>query len=287
MPTSDVAAPWPDALRSAVVARVGPDHAREQLDGLGGREVVRLRGPAGSAVLKRGQHERETRFYRDLAPVLDAGVRAPHAYHVDPEWLLLEDVPQPLSRDRWLADSAVMRSLAALHRSRRALAALTDPFLPSWDADQTEAAVDRLDADDRATAARALERLRLEADRWLTGDALVSADPNPRNWGERADGTPVLFDWERVGRATPAVDVAITVPGLPSRDQVELASQAYLAVQQRDHVHWSGAEFTRGLVVVKAWTCVELLADRREVAQLAELQRWLAARLPAWLDAIP
>lgn len=287
MPTSDTVASWPDELRSAVLEQVGADPAGESLDGLGGREVLRFRGPVGSAVLKRHPHPRETRFYVDLAPALDPGVHAPDAYHADGEWLLLEDVPRPLSRDRWLADSAVMRSLAALHRSRDALVLLTDPFLPTWDAEQTEAAVARLPADDRAPAARSLERLRLEADRWLTGDVLVSADPNPRNWGERADGTPVLFDWERVGRATPAVDVAITVPGLPTRDQLELASEAYLTVQRRDRVHWSGPEFTRGLVVVKTWTCVELLADQRGLPGLVELQRWLTARLPAWLDAVP
>lgn len=277
----------PDPLRSAVLAHVGPQPVRETLSGLSGREVVRLRGPGGSAVLKSRPHPRETHFYGDLAPVLDPGVNAPRAYHVDPDWLLLEDVPQPLSRDRWLADSAVMRSLAALHRSRRSLERLVDPFLPTWDARLTDAAVARLSTDDRGAAARSLERLRREADRWLTGDALVSADPNPRNWGERADGTPVLFDWERVGRATPAVDVAITVPGLPTRDQLELASEAYLCVQHRDQIHWSGEEFTRGLAVVKTWTCVELLADHRELPELVELQRWLVADLPAWVDAIP
>ncbi len=42
----------------------------------------------------------------------------------------------------------------------------------------------------------------------------ISGDPNPRNWGLRADGTPVLFDWELFGPGTPATDLAIIVPGL-------------------------------------------------------------------------
>src|SRR5579883_2966731 len=44
-----------------------------------------------------------------------------------------------------------------------------------------------------------------------------TGDPNPTNWGLRADGTIVLYDWERFGQATPAIDLAITVPGLGDR----------------------------------------------------------------------
>ena len=97
----------------------------------------------------------------------------------------------------------------------------------------------------------------------------------------------MLFDWERVGLATPAVDVAITVPGLPRRDQVGLAAAAYLAVQDRDHVAWSPAQLTRGLLVVKAWTCVGLLAEDRDDAALVDAQRRLAADLPGWIASIP
>ena len=139
----------------------------------------------------------------------------------------------------------------------------------------------------RETTRRALGRLRSEAQHWLDGDVLVSADPNPSNWGVRDDGSLVLFDWERVGLATAAVDVAITVPGLPRRDQVELVAAAYLAVQDRDHVAWSPAQLTRGLLVVKAWTCVELLAEDRDDDRLVEVQTWLAAELPGWLASIP
>ncbi len=287
MPRSEPGRAWPDPLRSAVEACVGATVTERPLGGLSGRRVRLLEGPAGRAVLKAAPHEREVRFYRDLAAVLDPGVAVPHVFWVDEAWLLLEHLPEPLTRERWLADTAVMRSLAALHRSERAHALLVDPFRPAWTSELTHAAVGHLAPGHRVEATRALERLRHEADDWLGGDVLVSADPNPGNWGVRGDGAVVLFDWERIGLATPAVDVAITVPGLPSRDQLELATAAYLGVQHRDVVQWSNQDFTRGLAVVKTWTCLELLADDRDVPELVELRRLLATDLPSWVDAIP
>lgn len=287
MPRSEPGRAWPVPLRSAVEARVGAIVTEQPLDDLSGRRVRLLEGPLGRAVLKAAPHAREVRFYRDLAAVLDPGIAVPRVFWVDQSWLLLEHLPEPLTRERWLADTAVMRSLAALHRSERAHALLVDPFRPAWTAELIQAAVGRLAPAHRVRTTRALERLRLEADRWLSGDVLVSGDPNPGNWGVRGDGTVVLFDWERIGLATPAVDVAITVPGLPSRDQLELATAAYLGVQHRDVVQWSTQEFTRGLAVVKTWTYLELLADDREVPELVRARHRLATDLPSWVGAIP
>ena len=138
---------------------------------------------------------------------------------VDEGSLVLEHVAEPLPRDRWLADTSVMRSLAAVHRSSEARDHLADPFRPSWTPELTAAAVERLDPDDRGATARAVDRLSHEAERWLSGEALVSGDPNPLNWGQRLDGTLVLFDWERAGVATPAVDVDDGRPPLVDGDR--------------------------------------------------------------------
>ena len=97
----------------------------------------------------------------------------------------------------------------------------------------------------------------------------------------------VLFDWERIGLATPALDVALTVRGLPSRDLLGLAGAAYLDVQHRDHVHWSAEDSTFGLTVAKAWACVDLLARADGRESLGPEQRTIAGALPAWLATIP
>ena len=57
---------------------------------------------------------------------------------------------------------------------------------------------------------------------------MISGDPNPTNWSVREDGTVVLFDWERVGYGTPALDLAITVPGLGTPDDYRRVVEGYL-----------------------------------------------------------
>jgi hypothetical protein len=278
---------WPEPVQRAVEAEVGGPPAVELLGGTSGRRVARVSGPGGAVVVKQGAHPREVAFYRDVAPHLEPGITVPRAVVADSAWLVLEHVPEPLPRERWLGDTSVMRSLAALHRSEAARDRVGDPFQPGWTSSLTQAAVQRLDRDDRDRTAGVVDRLRHEADRWLTGDVLVSGDPSPPNWGQRDDGTLVLFDWERAGVATPAVDVAITVPGMPTRDQLEIVAAEYLQVQHRAHVHWSHEDFTRGLAVVKTWSYLELLAEQRDDAALVEVQHRLARALPAWVAALP
>ena len=56
----------------------------------------------------------------------------------------------------------------------------------------------------------------------------ISGDPNPVNWGLRDDGTLALFDWERFGRCSPALDLAITVPGLGDETAYRAVATSYL-----------------------------------------------------------
>ncbi len=287
MVTSAPGAGWPERLQAALSARVGDAWSCTPLPSARGRDVDLVTGPRGQVVLKAAPHRREVRFYRDLVPELAPGIVAPECYWADDDWLVLEHVDEPLPRERWLADTSVMRALAALHRSSSARSRLVAPFRPTWTAELTAAALARIELDRRAAVKSVLDRLRGEAGRWLTGDVLVSADPDPGNWGVRRDGALVLFDWERVGLATPALDVALTVRGLPSRDQLGLAGTAYLDVQQRDHVHWSPEDFVFGLTVAKAWECVDVLARAADRAPAGARQRAIADALPSWLAKIP
>lgn len=286
MSSSPTSGRWPDRLSFQIAARAGEPVVSTPLRGTSGRDVEAIEGPLGRLVLKASPHPREVQFYRDLVPRLDTGIVAPQCFLADDDWLLLEHVDEPLPRQRWLADTSMMRALASLHRSRSARTCMTDPFLPAWTPELNSGAVALVAREDRAAARRALHRLHGESGQWLSGDVLVSADPDPDNWGVRRDGTLVLFDWERTGLATPAVDVALTVRGLPSRDQLRLSAAAYLDVQERDHIHWSAEDFTFGLAVVKAWACVELLA-REDTEPLSPELRSLAIALPAWLAQIP
>ncbi|GAB4062800.1 hypothetical protein GCM10028777_03660 [Angustibacter speluncae] len=259
---------WPDAVSDAVAEVVGRPGSRTALGGLSGSAVERVDGPRGAVVVKRAV-AREVAFYADVAPSLPAAVRVPSAWWARDGWLVLEHVPAPLPRGRWTADPDVLALLAALHRAEPP--ALGDPFVPAWPDDLTAPALARLPA----SARPALDHAREVALATWAGPSLVSGDTNPRNWALRPDGTVVLLDWERVGFASPAVDLAATVPGLGAPDDFAAVSTGYERA--------AGTNVpVEALVAVKAWTAVELLA-RPPTAALAPVQDHLVDALPSWL----
>lgn len=286
---------WPSAVQDVLNRRVGAVLGSRRLTGLSGRAVIRVEGTDGVVVVKIDPHVRELQFYATRAPVLAAlGVSVPTAYYAagsssvsDPPgqtWLVLEHLPAPLPRPRWLADPAVLTVLARLHGTVGVLDSIRDPFRPEWSTDATLAAVDRLDPVSRDR----LTELSIETEPWLVGTTPISGDPNPRNWGLRADATPALFDWERIGFGHPAVDVGITLPGLPTPEDATAVATAYLKVAGPEAaVALTGpAELARGLRLIKVWTAVELLADSRRGSGIRVTADWLIAHLPAWLASL-
>lgn len=258
----------PAPVARAVADVVGSPVTRSPLAGLSASSVELAVGPRGAVVVKAAS-AREVAFYASVAPALPPGVRVPRAWWAANGWLVLEHVPSPLPRHRWLADPEAMALLVALHACE--VPALEDPFAPDWSEDLTERALERLPA----AAGAVLQRFRTTALECLCGSALVSGDTNPRNWAVRDDGSVVLLDWERVGIASPVVDVAVTVPGLGSRVDLAAVAGAYARA--------GGASMpVEALAAVKAWTAVELLAQERTEA-LADVQDHLVQVLPGWL----
>jgi aminoglycoside phosphotransferase (APT) family kinase protein len=259
---------WPAPLARAVADVVGGAATRTPLPGLSGSAVELVEGPRERVVVKRAS-SREVAFYASVVPALPSGVRVPHAWWAADGWLVLEHVPSALPRHRWLADPDVLAVLVALHAAD--VPPLDDPFVPCWSDELTERALALLPV----AVGPALQRFQGSAPRWLRGEALVSGDTNPRNWAVRDDGSVVLLDWERVGVASPAVDVAVTVPGLGSPDDLAAVAAGYARA--------GGATLpVEALATVKAWTATELLAQERTEA-LAGVQDHLVRALPEWL----
>lgn len=276
----DAALPPPMA---EALGRVCGTYVLERAGGMSTSSVLRVRAERADFALKRNVAANELAFYLKNAPRLrDEGVDTPavvgHAADENEAWLLLEWIPQPLPRARWGPDPQVLRTLVALHHAE-APAELADGFVPAWTSELTERALTHLEPADRGGVARALDHHRAIALPLLTGTRPISGDPNPRNWAMRADGRPVLFDWERFALATPQFDLGILLPGLPQRSDAERMAQAYT----REAGSTTGvAELAEQLVAIKAWSVVELLAEPPRPA-LAEIHRWLGERVPRWL----
>jgi aminoglycoside phosphotransferase (APT) family kinase protein len=272
---------WPAEVQRCVVEVVGSVRGAQVLEGMSGRDLRRIDGESGSVVVKGPADPREFAFYTEVAPVLE-GVPVPHlhgGYRIDDShWLVLEHVPHPLPRSEWAGNTAAYVVLAQLHATASvAFDRLPDPFLPRWSDDMTQQVGAAIGVD--------LSTWQDKTHVWLSGDTPVSGDANPRNWATRDDGTLVLLDWERAGRGSPAVDVATTLPGLPTTAQTEAAAAAYSDARQRYGAPFDVPDLARGIRLAKLWTAVELLHEDGGNAELRQTQGWLRAEVPRWLES--
>lgn len=253
---------WPAPIRESIEDRVGPDPVVHQLGGMSGGAVFRLEGRGRSAVLKWALNPVETHVYTAMSDSLRAnGVELPHLYASIEEdgafWLLLEDIPHPLPQDRWQADDEQLEMLHRLHTLSLSSVALPPAaYQPQWPEAMTERALSLFDPEVAASLDSVLQIIRDTALRLFQPNCLISGDPNPANWGLRDDETLVLFDWERCTLGTPAIDLAITVPGLGSRDAFERVAAAYNgSAPQSDP-----SQLASDIACAKVWSVVEFLA---------------------------
>ena len=217
-------------LQAVVGAPVVAEHVRM---GVGGPGIVVCRGPDGRAVFKRTSAE-EAAFYREWAPVLaERGLGVPRALAQGTastgHWIVLEWLPRVLDRldPAWVP--AQTQYLAQLHRLLPDLAPSAASLLPRRDLQLT-----RRDADDALALwepgpARRLRSLLGESWPYVEGRRLVSGDPNPTNWGWRASGELVLFDWAEAGWGHPSYDLPILCGGLPDGAAIRRVVVPYLA----------------------------------------------------------
>ncbi|MBV9790102.1 MAG: aminoglycoside phosphotransferase family protein [Chloroflexi bacterium] len=275
---------WPERVRAQIGALFGAPIAIEPLHGLSGASVWRVTFAEQRVVVKRTQSQREADVYQLLGPLLAAqGVSSPSLFWAERDgeshWLLLEEIPHSLPRSRWLADHDLLGVLYRLHHST--LPASTAPFRPTWPDEMTAQVLDLLPASAAHLGSEVARFQRLSqplfrVERWISGD------PNPANWGLRTDGSIALFDWERLGLGSPALDLAISVPGLGQPADFQLVAARYL---QHDPAlannHPAISELAREIAIAKTWNVVEFLS--MAVAGDDTIQ----ARIPALIQALP
>lgn len=256
----------------------------DRLSGAGGSGAWRVSGARGAVIVKGSPDGRELHFYQCVAPQLRAGgVAIPELFWSGANWLVMEAVPHPLPRSRWEGDPDVLATLARLHDHATDLdLGALQPFRPQWTAEMTDAALSCLPAEERGALRSSLLAIRERSGDLFAPRCFISGDPNPTNWGLRADGTVVLFDWERFGWGAPALDVAISMPGLPSPDGMaeERVASRYMEIGETPG---SAHQFAADMRRAKLWTIVEFLGAHAEGKVAAEAGRtaaWLAAWLP-------
>lgn len=280
-----------DEHQSILEAEVGSPLTLSRLPGVGGPGCYWVKGPDRDAILKYGLPERQAWFYREWAPRLQAsGLAVPRllASGYRPDWILLEKLPSALPQDRWQGDPEVLRYLAAWHRlSQDWLGELVDGYGYGWH-DQTLEELRGL-VDDR-TLDQMADIISLQRTLWeqlFQPMAWIHGDPNPTNWLLTASGRIALIDWSRYGRAHPAIDLAISMPGLPTSDLFMKQAQQYL--QFNPDLSPQAEPLGRIIALGKLWTCIDFMAMAKRGELSADGKKgveMLTTGLGGWINSV-
>lgn len=230
-------------------------------------------------IRKSGASPVERHFYQRAAPHL-RGVNIPALLRVEGEALFLEQIPNPVTLTQLHHSEQTFVQLASLHNSRYqpdfALKA------HSWSLADTDAALSVLCLPE--SASETIHHIQQLGHELFAEPCLISGDSNEGNWGTRDNGELVLFDWERFGYGSPAIDLAPLVPQVGSLAEYEAIIEHYL----RHSSLLSGDRLLRHLIMAKCWLIIEVtnLLTRREKPQAQRYLDWYRQRVPHWLDSV-
>ena len=284
----------PETVYRYLRATCGEPVTVERLGGLSRGQVYRARCPRRSVIVKGAARSAEVSFYRTVAPTLAAHAVATPALEWSAQdgetwWLIQEDIPHPLPRERWHADPELLAVLRRLHASEvTPVSERSDSYRPEWSPQMTAAALSVLPGPAVDQLKPLLEALRQEHQHLFTPQCSISGDPNPTNWGVRADGTLVLYDWERFCSGTPALDLAITVPGLGAAVAFQQVAVRYLQAGRRPTEPALSPDNPEHLAhdvsIAKVWSVVEFLSLYASGAlRNGPVLDWLVQRFPDWV----
>ncbi|WP_120512671.1 phosphotransferase [Photobacterium salinisoli] len=223
----------------------------------------------------------EMRFYQDIAPQMQLlGIQTPEVYHCDAHTrqLHLEYIPHSMSLEALNADKETFRQLAAIHHYSIPAQQPVHPH--QWTIQQTEHALMQLQLP--SAAEQQLCQLQTKSADLFLPIACLSGDSNAGNWGRRDQGELVLFDWERFGRGSPAIDLAPLVKGMGNVEDYQAIARRYLAYSTLIPED----QLIRQIILAKAWIVVEVvnLLTERKKASAEQYLSWFRQVVPDWLN---
>lgn len=245
--------------------------------GLAKVSLVELNGEP--CIRKQGAGEVEISFYQHAAQHL-SGVNSPKLLAVEGNDLFIEHIPHSLTLNELQASTEVYQQLSRIHQS---------PYSPSftvkehgWHAHGTEAALASLNLPQ--VTQDSLLCIQQHSDALFNHNTLISGDSNEGNWGRRDNGELVLFDWERFGYGSPAIDLAPLVSRMGTLPDYERIVDQYL---------WHNTlipreDLIRQLIIAKSWIVVEVtnILVARNNPEASKYIQWYREQIPTWLSLV-
>lgn len=267
---------FPYAIENFLLKTYGHWTKVEELNGVNkgkGISCFRLFIGDKSFIVKKAKEKREYDVYNSLSHFFkEREILIPFVYYTYKEkedyWLVIEDVSGHFPKERWTGDREQIKLLFNLHfNTWNKTLNIDKPFDFSWDKKLIKNSLSLFPSGVEGV----IERLHSKSETIFSPFCCISGDPNPTNWGIRNNNELVLFDWERIGYASPAIDLAITMPGLGTIDkslEFNIAS-TYISFWKNSSVEflYSVQELTEQIVMAKMWSALDFLVNNADTLE--------------------
>lgn len=221
----------------------------------------------------------EISFYTLAASQLE-GVNTPRLMAVQGSNLFIEYIPNSINLKELLDNRNTLEQLANIHRSNYQPTFSTQNH--KWTSEATESALLALELP--KVTQDYFRRIQCLSRDLFEHKTLISGDSNDGNWGLRNNGELVLFDWERFGFGSPAIDLAPLVSGMGTMSEYESIVNNY--------VNYNSALpcelLIKHLVLAKSWLVIEVtnILVNRGKPEAKMYINWYRKNLPSWLESV-
>ncbi len=245
-----------------------------------GRAYVALTDIEGTpCIRKKGASDVEINFYKFAASNLKR-INTPKLLRVTQDDLFIEYIPNRMGLEQLQTNSNMFQQIAHLHLSQYSLTFEVKKH--EWSDSATDIAFQalKLSKDEQY----AVKHIQSKSSELFEYPGLISGDTNDGNWGTRSNGELVLFDWERFGKGSPAIDLAPLVKGLGSITDYEEVIEKYVPYNPSLSIQ----ELKRHLIIAKCWIIVEvvnLLLSRGNPAASTYIN-WYRSNVPDWVVSV-
>ncbi|GHA32685.1 phosphotransferase family protein [Photobacterium aphoticum] len=250
----------------------------DDLSQMGSARVSKTTFATAPCIHKQHASKVEIGFYQFAAPALH-GINTPKLLKATNTDLFIEFIPQAITRKALYSDPQTFEQLAQLHCS---------PYIPpfdvkthEWTDSATELALSELNLPQ--SAQQAVRSIQSRSSCLFKYAGLISGDTNEGNWGKRSNGELVLFDWERFGYGSPAIDLAPLVSGLGTIADYKSIVENYIQY----HSTIPKDTLVTHLIIAKCWIMIEvvnILVNRKKPETELYLN-WYRQHAPSWLEA--
>lgn len=271
----------------------------EPLYGFSESRVFRIVTDASNVgIIKISRHQQEYRFYQQVAPRVlktDEGI-IPKVYKMKTNaglfWIVMEFINYLPETAPWPIPNGLLDTLITVHSLPIHHVPRSSQFQrPELSPPQRMKALEALPTALQIPLHAKLNSILGDYNWSFPPTSFCHGDPHSSNWGNRSNGSYVLFDWARFTLATPAYDLARLLPWKHRHfDNIKTLATQYVALwnTRSEHLLSHPDSLMIDIIEAKIFHVMEYLYiakehlthDPRHQSLLLEFQDWLEDMSP-------